>query len=126
MKLIYVAHPLGAEVDREENRSKASRWVAFVGELGYAPVADWIILSGQWDETHRHRGLAIDFALIQRCDEVWLFGPRVSPGMQLEKEYAQTHGIITRNFTDKTPEAIRMHLEKIRSGGVDPFATEMS
>ena len=40
MKLVYVAHPLGSGRDREMNRASASRFVARIAELGFAPVAD--------------------------------------------------------------------------------------
>lgn len=88
MKVVYIAHPLGGGADRERNRVAASKWVAWAGELGAAPVADWIILSGEWDESMRETGLRIDYALIERCDELWLVGARVSPGMKLEAECA--------------------------------------
>jgi hypothetical protein len=98
VKVVYVAHPLGSGPEREENRKLASRWVARIGMLGYAPVADWIILSGEWDDTHRERGLAIDLALIARCDEVWLVGPRLSPGMTIEAVHGRKLGKRVENF----------------------------
>jgi len=94
MRVIYVAHPLGAGVDREQNRRNAAKWCAWVAELGHAPVADWIILSGEWHESpeNRERWLSIDRALIYRCDEVWLVGGRISPGMRYEAEAARLIG----------------------------------
>ncbi len=95
MKAVYIAHPLGAGSDREANRARAARWVAWAGERSICPMASWIILSGEWAETpgNRERGLAIDFAQIERCDEVWLCGPFVSKGMALEADYARQNGI---------------------------------
>jgi hypothetical protein len=89
MRVVYIAHPLGAGPDRETNRAKASRWVAWAADQGVAPVADWVILSGQWTEDRRTEGLAIDCALIGRCDELWLVGGRISPGMQIEAAWAR-------------------------------------
>lgn len=91
MKVVYVAHALGSGPDRETNRANAAKWVAWVG-LQYAPIATWITLSGEWDESWRKRGLAVDFALIERCDEVWLVGEHVSPGMKLEAAHASKIG----------------------------------
>lgn len=91
MKVIYVAHPLGAGPDRELNRANASKWCAWLArEFGVATIADWIVLSGQWDESpaNRDAGLAVDLALIARVDELWLVGGRVSPGMQIEADEA--------------------------------------
>ena len=117
-KIVYIAHPLG-QTERQANREAASRWVRFAANMGYAPAADWIILSmvddllygGNEQPEVRAVGLACDFALIHRCDEVWLCGPVVSPGMQLERDFAQSHGIPVRNFTGKTEETVRMQLE---------------
>jgi hypothetical protein len=47
----------------------------------------------------RDLGLACDFALIERCDELWLVGGRVSPGMALEAEHARKHGVTVADFT---------------------------
>lgn len=95
MKVIYMAHPLGAGEDRARNRANAARWVAWIAaSFGHAVIADWIILSGEWDESaeNRARGLAIDLALVERADEVWLVGGRVSPGMQMEADEARRLG----------------------------------
>lgn len=95
MLVVYVAHALGAGPDRERNRANASKWVAYVASQGHVPVADWIVLSGEFDETpaNRERGLAIDLKLIERCDALWLCGGRISPGMQLEADHATACGI---------------------------------
>jgi len=98
--LIYIAHPLGQGPDREANRARASRWCAWAAlHMNVAPVADWIILSGQWDETKRDVGLEIDVALVQRCDAVWLVGGRVSPGMAIEAAAARRAGQSAWDFT---------------------------
>lgn len=95
LKTIYVAHALGKFATREPNRQRASEWVAFLAlNFAVAPVADWIIISGEWDETDalRERGLAIDFELIARADELWAVGEGWSPGMKLEAERARAIG----------------------------------
>jgi hypothetical protein len=106
MRLVYVAHPLGSGSDREENRRNAALYVAAIGELGFAPVADWIILSGMWSEEKRDMGLAIDFALIGRCDELWLVGPRISPGMAAEASHARAHDIDVLDFVGLLPSEL--------------------
>lgn len=102
MRVIYCAHPLGGGADREQNRINASRWVAWIA-LTYdvAVIADWIILSGHWDESpaNRARGIAIDLALVARCDEVWLVGGRVSAGMQQEADEARRLGKVVVDMT---------------------------
>lgn len=53
------------------------------------------------EETTENRewGLSCDKAHIERCDEVWLVGPRVSPGMALERQHAVSCGIPTYDLT---------------------------
>jgi len=47
-----MAHPLGGGADRDVNRSNAAKWAAYLCvSYGVAVVADWIILSGEWDES---------------------------------------------------------------------------
>jgi hypothetical protein len=94
VKAVYIAHPLGSGPERELNRQRAAKWVAWAARQGVAPVADWIILSGEWSETpeNRERGLLIDCALVALCDEVWLVGGRVSTGMQIEADAARCAG----------------------------------
>lgn len=103
MKVVYIAHPLGSNrTIRELNRERASRWLAWAAEQGVAPVADWIILSGQWTESdaNRARGLEIDKALVARCDELWLVGGRVSEGMKVEADAARASGVEVIDMTD--------------------------
>jgi hypothetical protein len=95
MKVIYLAAPLGAGPDREQNRANAARWVAWATRAhAVAVIADWIILAGELAETPANRalGIASDLALVERCDEVWLVGGRISPGMEIEAAEARRLG----------------------------------
>jgi hypothetical protein len=101
MRVIYLAHPLGSGPDRETNRAAAAKWLAhFVGN-GVAVIADWIILSGEWAELPEKRalGMAANMALVARCDEVWMVGGRVSPGMKAEAEEARRLGKAVLDLT---------------------------
>jgi hypothetical protein len=92
MKVVYVAHPLGAGPDRTRNITNATKWVAWIARVhNVAPVASWILLASEWEETaeNRARGLAIDEELIRVCDELWLVGGRISPGMEFERDVAR-------------------------------------
>lgn len=102
MKLVYIAHPLGAGPDRKANLQRAARWCAWAAvKRGVAPSASWIVLAGVLPETPENRalGLECDFAAVKRCDEVWLVGGRVSEGMALEAEVAQRNGITIVDLT---------------------------
>ena len=106
MKVVYLAHPLGAGPDRKANRANAARWVAWATLVHrVAVVADWITLSGELSEEHRELGLRCDLALIDRCDEIWLVGGRVSPGMQIELDHARTGDLVVVDLTHMGYEA---------------------
>lgn len=121
MKAVYIAHPLsrpeGDELDAESrehlNRAEATRFVVLAAELGFCPMASWIVLSAALPETPERRamGLALDCEQIGRCDEIWLCGPRESAGMTIEREHAQTavlHGRVKiRNFIGQTVDEVR-------------------
>lgn len=101
-RLVYIAHPLGAGPDRSENIERAARWFAWAARAdGVIPCGVWLILARFDAETqeNRERNMLIDKRLIARCDEVWLCGPRVSPGMQQEAEHARACGVSVVNFT---------------------------
>ena len=84
---------------RTQNRANAARWVAWAAAQHVAPIATWITLTGEWTEEHRKLGLAIDLVLIERCDEVWLCGLRISSGMSIEAERARELGKPIINLT---------------------------
>lgn len=89
MKIVYVAAPLNAPTREgiEENRARASRWVAWIARtFGVATVCTWIVLSGEWEETDENLalGLRIDVELVEASEEAWLVGGRVSSGMAME------------------------------------------
>ncbi|HEY3495495.1 MAG TPA: hypothetical protein VGK73_12450 [Polyangiaceae bacterium] len=101
-RVVYIAHRLNSPTREgiEKNRADASKWVGWLArEFDIAPIADWIVLTGQWDESLRERGLAIDLALIERADEVWLVGPRVSEDMSIEAAHAMRLGKPVHDLT---------------------------
>ncbi len=100
MKVIYMAHPLGNGPDREVNLQNAAAWAAWISvTYRVAVVADWIVLASVLSEYWREHGLKVDLALVERCDEVWLVGGRVSPGMQIESEHAKSKGKPVEDLT---------------------------
>lgn len=101
-RLVYIAHPLGNGPDRAENLARAARWCAWAARTkNVLPIAPWIAIASVWPERDdlRARGLMIDKQTIARCDEVWLCGPRISPGMKVEREHAEACGVRVVNRT---------------------------
>ena len=78
MRRVYIAHPYGG---RAENREAATRFFMRAADLGYEPVAPWLIVTAHWDESRRAEGMAINLNAVRVCDELWLCGPEITPGM---------------------------------------------
>jgi hypothetical protein len=96
-KVVYLAHPLSAPTREgiEANRKNAARWAAWlVVNFDVAIECTWVVLTGELEETDDNRklGLDCDLALVERCDELWMVGGRVSSGMQLESDHARGKG----------------------------------
>jgi hypothetical protein len=125
-KLVYVACPLGDGPDRPLNIVRASKWVAWAAEQGVIPIATWVILASQWPETeeYRQKGLALDCALVERADEMWLCGPRVSPSMHVEATHAKKVGVplvvlIDASFLEGPPTKASTFIELALAHGVN-------
>ena len=95
--LCYIAHPLGAGSDRAANIEAATLMLAGLQHAnpGRVFVASWITLARVWPEDVEHRalGIAADLALLEHCQEIWLTGPHISPGMRIELDHAQKRGL---------------------------------
>ena len=100
-RVIYMAHPVSGDIPG--NLAEARRWVRALEELfDVAVVASWITECEVWDDAdpaERAAGLERDKAVIERCDELWLVGPRISTGMAVELTHARLHGVAVRNLT---------------------------
>jgi hypothetical protein len=96
-RVVYIAHPLSG--DWAANIASAKRYVISAVRLGYAPVAPYIEIDGLLDDDSpedRAAGIECDLAILPRCDELWLCGPRLSAGMREEMRVAVEHGIFVR------------------------------
>ena len=86
---IYVASRYAGDVD--SNVKAAVTYCRKVIDEGYMPVASHLLYPQILDdssESERELGLLFGLALLNICDEVWVFG-EVSAGMQKEIEEAK-------------------------------------
>jgi hypothetical protein len=99
VRLIYLAAPLSPirteTRDSNIHRAKVIYEALSLKHHDLAFLALWILNAEIFDETevNRELGMKRNFTIINRCDELWLVGPRVSPGMAAEEAHAARCGI---------------------------------
>lgn len=111
-RICYVAHPVGVEPERTENLERTRRWLRYLIAIypDRAFALPWLPYCQVLDETpvNRARGIADDLAMLVRCDEIFLVGGRVSPGMAAEVDVAVRAGLEVLDLTALGPEPPRI------------------
>jgi hypothetical protein len=94
MKFICVASPYAGDV--KKNIAFAKQACRYVMEQGHAFFAPHLLYPQLLDDANpqeRQSGIDMGLAILSRCDELWVCGDRISPGMAQEIEQAKTLGI---------------------------------
>lgn len=100
--LIYVCSPLRGDTRR--NIQKAIGYCRYVYAKGGIPIAPHAIFTQFLDDEileERAAGINMGMQLLSLCDEVWVFGKKISEGMFTEIERAKALGIKIKRFDDK-------------------------
>lgn len=96
--LVFISSPYGA--DPEGNTVKARIYCRFAVDKGAVPLAPHLLYP-QFLSEEKERSLALTFGLrlLDRCDEMWVFGIP-SPGMKAEITRARNKRIPIRFFRE--------------------------
>lgn len=101
--LVYICSPYSGEV--EENTQKARYYSRFAVDQGAIPLAAHLLLPQFMSETdERELALFMDMVLMRKCEQVWVFGETISPGMETEIAKAKKRNMIIRYFTEECEE----------------------
>lgn len=79
----------------EENLRRAEAYCLAAVESHAIPVAPHLLFTrflDEFNQKHRTIGLECALALMERCDELWVFGDTISHGMKHEIELATDMG----------------------------------
>lgn len=77
-----------------EDRVQMACWlIVKVGGIPYAPHGYFTNFLDDSDSTERSEGMALGLEWLSECDELWVFGERVSDGMAKEIAFAKERGI---------------------------------
>ena len=101
--LVYICSPYAG--DTEGNTYRARAFSRFAVEKKYIPIAPHLLCPQYLDEeTERWLGLKMGMVFMGKCDEVWVFGDRISEGMAAEIEKATRMRKKIRYFTEELVE----------------------
>lgn len=103
--LVYIASPYAG--DTETNVRRAQGYCRFAVTKNCIPVAPHLHYPQFMDDSdkeQRELGLFFALVLLGKCDELWIFGDRVSNGMSQEIKKAEKRGIPIRRFSFKCEE----------------------
>ena len=103
--IVFICSPYAGEVD--ENIRAARRYSRFAVDKGYIPIAPHLLFPqflNDADPNERQLGLFFGDALMSKCSEVWVFGSRVSAGMETEIKRAKWKNYRLRYFNENCEE----------------------
>ena len=103
--LVYICSPYAGDV--ETNVSNARRYCRFAVDSGCIPIAPHLLypqFMDDTDEQERKLGLFFGNVLMDRWAEVWVFGDRISTGMDAEIKRSRRKGYRLRWFTSDCRE----------------------
>jgi len=107
MKTVYIAHPIGGDVENNIKRVLSIVSGINLSEMHIHPFAPYLVDLMTLNDnipSHREKGMAHNEKML-RCgiiDEVWLYGDRISNGMLREIEIAEEMGIPVLAMSEST------------------------
>lgn len=99
MKRVFICSPYRGDVER--NVKAARKHARMAAIIGYCPIAPHLLFSqflNDRDPEERIMGITLGVEQMKMCDEVWVFGSRISNGMGFELEKAKELGIPVRLY----------------------------
>ena len=105
MTRVFICSPYRGDVER--NLKAARKHARMAAIIGYCPLAPHLMFPqflNDSDPKERSLGLFFGNALMSKCSEVWVFGSRISSGMEAEIKRAKWKNYRLRYFTEKLEE----------------------
>ena len=100
---VYICSPYSGDI--KNNTAKTREYCRFAVDEGQVPVAPHLMFPQFMDEEkERELALQMDLVLLEKCDELWVFGREWSEGMKAEIEVASRLGMKIRRFTEECRE----------------------
>lgn len=107
--LVYICSPYRG--DTEKNAEKARKYSRFAIESNAIPMTPHLLYPQFMDDSNpEERYLAthtINYVLVGKCQEMWVFGDYISEGMACEIALAERRRMKIRYFTETMEEIVR-------------------
>ena len=105
LPLVYIASPFAG--DTERNTERARGYCRFAVSKGCIPLAPHLLypqFMDDEDKEQRRQGIRFALILLAKCDELWVFGDKISEGMSREIAKAKRKSKAIRYFSSKCQE----------------------
>lgn len=102
---VFICSPFAGNI--KQNALNAKRYLKFAVEHGAIPFAPHLLypqVLQEDDPLQREIGMFFGLVWLGKCDEVWVFGDKVSEGMAREIGKAKWRGIPIRYFNNNCEE----------------------
>ena len=97
--IVYICSPYSGDI--ETNTEKTKAYCRYAVQEGQVPVAPHLMFPQFMDEEkERELALQMDLVLLEKCDELWVFGKTMTSGMRAEIAYAKNKKMKIRYFVD--------------------------
>ena len=106
--VVYICSPYFG--DTEKNTANARRYSRFAVERHYLPITPHIYFTQFMDDVipeERDTAIFMNWVLMSKCVELWVFGEYLSPGMKAEIERAKRKHMKIRYFTEELEEVCK-------------------
>lgn len=103
--VVYICSPYSG--DTEKNVESAKRYSRFAVDQHYLPITPHIYFTQFMDDNipeERDTAIFMNWVLMSKCVELWVFGEYVSPSMKAEIERAKRKHMKIRYFTEELEE----------------------
>lgn len=101
--LVYVCSPYSGDV--EMNVQKARKYSRFAVDQGVIPLTPHLLLPQFMSEqTERDLAMFMNMVYLGRCEELWVFGEKITDGMAAEIAKAKKRNMKIRYFTEAMEE----------------------
>lgn len=105
--VVYICSPYSG--DTEKNVEKARCYSRFAVDRHYLPITPHIYFTQFMDDNvpeERNTAIFMNWVLMSKCVELWVFGDIISSGMKAEIDRAKRKKMKIRYFTEELEEKV--------------------